>query len=54
MVLMIWIFLWKDDIVVETYESVKEGEDKRIEGVMTSPDLAYGSLEESLEHLSFI
>ena len=41
----------EDNIPVEIYESVEEGEDKSIEGVMTSPDLAYGSLEGSLEYL---
>ena len=41
----------ENDIVVETFEYVEDGGDKRINGVMTSPDLAYGSLEESFQHL---
>ena len=41
----------EDEIVVETFESVVEVGDKRINAVMTSPDLAYGSLEESFHHL---
>ena len=40
----------EDDIVFTVYESVVEGKDKRLSGIMSSPDLAYGSMNGSLDH----
>ena len=39
-----------DDIVFTVYEGIEEGKDKRHSGVMSSPNLAYGSINGSLDH----
>ena len=38
-----------DDRVFPIDEPFKEGKDKRLSGVMSSPDMAYGSMNESFD-----
>eukprot|EP00092_Neocalanus_flemingeri_P008225 GFUD01008868.1.p1 GENE.GFUD01008868.1~~GFUD01008868.1.p1 ORF type:complete len:352 (-),score=105.08 GFUD01008868.1:186-1088(-) len=40
----------EDDIVFTVNEVSEEGKDKRLSGVMSSPDLAYGSMNGSFDH----
>jgi len=40
----------EDDIVFTVYEDSEERKDKRLSGVMSSPDLAYGSMNGSFDH----
>ena len=40
----------EDDIAFSVDEPIKEGKDKRLSGVMSSPDMAYGSMNESFDH----
>ena len=39
-----------DDIVFTVHEGIEEGKDTRHSGIMYSPDLAYGSMNGSLDH----
>ena len=40
----------EDDLVFEDDEPMKEGDNKRQSGVMSSPDMAYGSMDGSFDH----
>ena len=40
----------EDNIVFTVHETIEEGKDKRLSGIMSSPDLAYGSMNGSLDH----